>query len=346
MAKMNLGIIAVLGIGVGAFIISKMNKDKIESQQPIEQPISNIPISQTLPVIESINEVVVQPQNVTPKTSILHLTSIDMFGFSEPLDIRETVRFYANITSGDGLITYDWNFGDGKISRGTDKQYESHEYNTHGQYTISLTVSNNFGEISTKSKTFNVRANPVKQGDITHNILPQIHSAIVKLTNNHSEDVTGRLSITLNGVNTTRLSSNNVYIKSGSSTEIDMNGLTSGYTTFNVDFVPNESSIDVIIDDNKTVYIEPESELEVVVEPTTETTPSVGTCSPSPEIQSIVHQLNTVFDSPDYFMNGNVKDVMECKISESSFLYSFNVLWSNGTITPKSGVNTSGLGLS
>ena len=34
MSKLPLGIIAMLGVGIGAFVLSKRSKDSIETQQP------------------------------------------------------------------------------------------------------------------------------------------------------------------------------------------------------------------------------------------------------------------------------------------------------------------------
>ena len=55
-------------------------------------------------------------------------------------NIPLTVEF-SDASTGENL-TYLWDFGDGQVS--TD-QNPSHEYTVAGDYTVSLTTSNNYG---------------------------------------------------------------------------------------------------------------------------------------------------------------------------------------------------------
>ena len=71
-------------------------------------------------------------------------------------NIPLTVEFTDNST-GDNL-TYLWNFGDGNTSV---DQNPVHEYAVSGEYTITLTTTNNYG---TDSKTDTVNATSVGGG--------------------------------------------------------------------------------------------------------------------------------------------------------------------------------------
>ena len=64
----------------------------------------------------------------------------------------ESISFY---DQSEGSITYrEWDFGDGRISH---KKNPIHSYGSQGKYTVSLTVMDNQGYISTKTKTVEVK---------------------------------------------------------------------------------------------------------------------------------------------------------------------------------------------
>jgi hypothetical protein len=323
MAKIDLGIITVLGIGVGAFVLSKMNKSNIESQQPIEESIQDVvepTIISTDPIyVEPTNEVESQPQ-IIPQTTKLNLTSIDIFGVNEPIDINETVKFYANVTSGEGIISYDWDFGDGKVSRGTDKQFESHEYNAHGKYTMSLTVSNNFGEYMTKSKTINVIPNPVKESDLSIQILQHVNSAVIRITNNHISNVNGNYDLKLKGATKKQLSGT-VFIQALDYSDITISDLVSGTTEFEFQLRIN----DIILNENKDLFIE-----TIYIE--TPTQEDLGYCVIDQNIRDIVTQLNTTLIAPEWFMKYDVNYVQTCQITKEQFLGTYYDLLSKGSV--------------
>jgi len=50
--------------------------------------------------------------------------------------------------TGDNIVSYDWNFGDGTTGSG---EYVEHVYKRDGTYTITLTVKDSFGKTGTKS---------------------------------------------------------------------------------------------------------------------------------------------------------------------------------------------------
>jgi PKD repeat protein len=314
--KEALGIIAVLSIGVGAYFLSKKNKENVESKNEESiQDISNedkVIVEQPTAIEDPIQDVV--------QTSKLNLTSIDIFGVTGNTDINETVKFYANVTSGEGIISYDWDFGDGKVSRGTDRQFESHEYKTHGQFTISLTVSNNFGEYMTKSKTINVIPNPVKESDLSIQILRHVNSAVIRITNNHVTNVSGLYDLKLKG-STQKSFSGSVFVQALDYSDITISQLVSGTTGFEFQLRTNGLILNKVEDlFIETTYIETPSEEDL------------GYCVIDQEIRDIVTQLNNTLIAPEWFMKYDVDYIQTCQITKESFLGTFNDMLSKGTI--------------
>lgn len=314
--KEALGIIAVLGIGVGAYFLSKKNKENVESKN--EESIQDI--SNEDKVIVEQPTVIEDPIQDVVQTSKLNLTSIDIFGVTGNTDINETVKFYANVTSGEGIISYDWDFGDGKVSRGTDKQFESHEYKTHGQFTISLTVSNNFGEYMTKSKIINVIPNPVKESDLSIQILQHVNSAVIRITNNHVTNVSGVYDLKLKG-STQKSFSGSVFVQALDYSDITISQLVSGTTGFEFQLRTNglilNKEEDLFIE---TTYIETPSQEDL------------GYCVIDQEIRDIVTQLNTTLIAPEWFMKYDVDYIQTCQITKEAFLGTYNDMLSKGTI--------------
>jgi PKD repeat protein len=314
--KKTLGIIAVLSIVVGAYFLSKKNKENVESKNEESiQDISNedkVIVEQPTAIEDPIQDVV--------QTSKLNLTSIDIFGVTGNTDINETVKFYANVTSGEGIISYDWDFGDGKVSRGTDRQFESHEYKTHGQFTISLTVSNNFGEYMTKSKTINVIPNPVKESDLSIQILRHVNSAVIRITNNHVTNVSGLYDLKLKG-STQKSFSGSVFVQALDYSDITISQLVSGTTGFEFQLRTNGLILNKVEDlFIETTYIETPSEEDL------------GYCVIDQEIRDIVTQLNNTLIAPEWFMKYDVDYIQTCQITKESFLGTFNDMLSKGTI--------------
>lgn len=314
--KEALGIIAVLGIGVGAYFLSKKNKENVESKNEESiQDISNedkVIVEQPTAIEDPIQDVV--------QTSKLNLTSIDIFGVTGNTDINETVKFYANVTSGEGIISYDWDFGDGKVSRGTDKQFESHEYKTHGQYTVSLTVSNNFGEYMTKSKIINVIPNPVKESDLSIQILQHVNSAVIRITNNHVTNVSGNYDLKLKG-STQKSFSGSIFVQALDYSDITISQLVSGTTGFEFQLRTNGLILNKVQDlFIETTYIETPSEEDL------------GYCIMEQEVRDVITQLNTTLIAPEWFMKYDVDYIQTCQITKEQFLSTFNTLLSRGDI--------------
>jgi len=69
----------------------------------------------------------------------------------------------STITSGS-IVGWSWNFGDGNISQ---QQNPVHTYNTHGTYTVILTVTSAAGCTDTAMRTFNVY--PLPQANFSYN---------------------------------------------------------------------------------------------------------------------------------------------------------------------------------
>ena len=330
MSKLPLGIIAMLGVGIGAFVLSKRSKDTIETQQP---PVITPPVITPTPTPVTQTPVIEDPIIVAPiiRDEILTISSIDLFGFIGKKYVNKPIKFFSNTNTSIGVLTYDWDFGDGAISSGTTKQYTNNTYANEGQYKVILTVTNNFGESVTKSKIITISPNPVKEGDVTSKVLAQPNSVLIRLTNNHSDDLTGSFTVKVTGANTKTFSSI-THINGKQSIEIIIDGLNSGYSQFNIDFKPNGSSKDVVIDDNETIFI-----YDLIVEDTPNVPVVVvdDSCKLSSEVQSILFQLDTVLNAPTWFITGNVKDIRECNISEEVFINSYYTLLSSGVITAK-----------
>jgi gliding motility-associated-like protein len=79
--------------------------------------------------------------------------------------ILEPLQFIdiSTITSGS-IVGWSWNFGDGNISQ---QQNPVHTYNTHGSYTVILTVTSAVGCTDTAMRTFNVY--PLPQANFSYN---------------------------------------------------------------------------------------------------------------------------------------------------------------------------------
>jgi PKD repeat protein len=74
--------------------------------------------------------------------------------------VPELITFNANSSSdpdqGDYIAQYSWNFGDGNTITGNDKIQVSHEYLSEGTFTVTLTVTDNFGLKHTSSQSVNI----------------------------------------------------------------------------------------------------------------------------------------------------------------------------------------------
>ncbi|MEM2972200.1 MAG: PKD domain-containing protein [Candidatus Bathyarchaeia archaeon] len=78
------------------------------------------------------------------------------------------VSFHDNSTSYDGIISWFWNFGDGTNST---QQNPTHNYTEPGVYTVSLTVTEQDGDNSTKTKQNYITVQPTTPTPPTIEIL-------------------------------------------------------------------------------------------------------------------------------------------------------------------------------
>jgi len=78
---------------------------------------------------------------------------------AEPLSGGEplTVAFTDLSTCHDGIVSWLWDFGDGKTS---NEQNPTHWYAEDGDYTVSLTVADNDGNVASKSQVIHVSKEP------------------------------------------------------------------------------------------------------------------------------------------------------------------------------------------
>lgn len=78
------------------------------------------------------------------------------------VQLNDTVNFVASATDSDGqVVSYDWNFGDGSTGSGATT---THSYNSPGNYTITLVVTDDQGNVGTCSGSVTVTAPTVTCG--------------------------------------------------------------------------------------------------------------------------------------------------------------------------------------
>lgn len=102
------------------------------------------------PILQSVSkQAQLDAQSNTPPTSDFSLDPGDNVGVGEEIDFTD------NSEDADGLVaSYSWDFGDGSSS---NRQDPSHSYSSAGDYTISLTVTDNDGATDTTSTTVTVQ---------------------------------------------------------------------------------------------------------------------------------------------------------------------------------------------
>ncbi|WP_084596045.1 PKD domain-containing protein [Flavobacterium beibuense] len=76
--------------------------------------------------------------------------------FTAPLEICENASFDMALVTPQSGLTYEWSFGDGSTNR---QPSPSKVYNSYGNKTITLIVTNQYGCTATYSKTINVKQN-------------------------------------------------------------------------------------------------------------------------------------------------------------------------------------------
>jgi len=79
----------------------------------------------------------------------------------------QTVTFDASASTPDGgtIISYSWNFGDGKFGTG---KIVTHAYTTAGTYPVTLNVTKSEGKWDIESKQITVKAPPPKAAIVDH----------------------------------------------------------------------------------------------------------------------------------------------------------------------------------
>ena len=94
--------------------------------------------------------------NVTQQTFFIEEAPTTNFSFNNVCNTNETT--FTDLTSGSGLTTWSWDFGDGNTS--TD-QSPTHTYVNPGKYGVTLTVGNNLGCSTSITDTVYNHAIPV-----------------------------------------------------------------------------------------------------------------------------------------------------------------------------------------
>lgn len=109
--------------------------------------------------------IICYPKEVTQRTFIeLYLPKPPVASFTyEPTwpQACETVTFNASesIPNEGSIVSYMWDFGDGNITA-TGDPIITHHYTTHGNYNVSLTITNSAGLSDSTEHVINVRGHP------------------------------------------------------------------------------------------------------------------------------------------------------------------------------------------
>jgi PKD repeat protein len=76
--------------------------------------------------------------------------------------VNETVTFDASASTPDGgiIVSYEWNFGNGKTNVTTTHPIATHVYSMFGNYTVTLTVTDSDGKSDSASHMIMIRAHP------------------------------------------------------------------------------------------------------------------------------------------------------------------------------------------
>ncbi|MDA0196243.1 MAG: PKD domain-containing protein [Bacteroidetes bacterium] len=77
------------------------------------------------------------------------------FDFDDACLGEETI--FENLTTGDGITSFSWDFGDGGFTSQTSPAYV---YSAIGEYPVTLSATNNLGCVTTLSRLIGVHANP------------------------------------------------------------------------------------------------------------------------------------------------------------------------------------------
>jgi len=93
--------------------------------------------------------------NVTVSQEDSGIPPVISISISGNASVNDTVMFDASgsYDLGGFIVSYDWDFGDGSIGSGIST---SHVYNKSGEYTVTLLITDNLGEIFSKTIIVNV----------------------------------------------------------------------------------------------------------------------------------------------------------------------------------------------
>ena len=172
----------------------------------------------------------------------------------------------------------------------------------------------------TKSKTINVIPNPVKESDLSIQILQHVNSAVIRITNNHVTNVSGNYDLKLKG-STQKSFSGSIFVQALDYSDITISQLVSGTTGFEFQLRTNGLILNKVQDlFIETTYIETPSEEDL------------GYCVIDQETRDVVTQLNTTLIAPEWFMKYDVDYIQTCQITKEQFMATFNTLLSKGTI--------------
>jgi PKD repeat protein len=120
-----------------------------------DNPSQNCIVRVRSAIDETVFDVSDDPFTITNE---MILPIIDFAANVQEGDIPLTVQFNEVVDPGVGVVASRlWDFGDGSTSTQSNPQYI---YTTPGTYTVSLTISNSFGGISTETKTDYITALP------------------------------------------------------------------------------------------------------------------------------------------------------------------------------------------
>jgi hypothetical protein len=190
-------------------------------------------------------------------TQILKLDGrIDIGEFHGEINVDESIRFRVNHTTTSGfLVKYEWAFGDGTYQSANENAY--HKYSKVGVYKTSVLITSTSGVSVKVFKIITVNPPKPSQGDVTVQVFPQRQSIDIKLYNNHTTSLAGKISWNISGATSKSEIEGNITIPSKKSVTVTTGSLNEGATRISVSFKMDGESMALTMNNNFNVTVLP-----------------------------------------------------------------------------------------